>query len=399
MGGAFGSSGNYGDTTNGICPVVQIGADGSTPDTADPNCGIAGYNPSSINSKYLTAPNTPWARNGQTVTFNQYNTPVPKNYQWTLAVEREFLKDWGAQVAYVGNHGTGLNFPVDINQVPKSALGPNAASNKPYPIYNQVNGSTNNAISNYHALKAELTKRMSYGLQLSTNYTWSHFLDDLDSSGWGSRGGWQNYQNAYVPSENYSQSNFDIRHMFKGEAIYQLPFGKGKQFMNDNLAADEVLGGWEMAATFVAQSGNPMGITTGNHNSSNNQSGDYTQFANLVGNYKTSDPVTGNAYHSLKEWYNLQAFAVPPAYTYGNFRRNIVAGPHLTNINFSFGKSFNLWPERDVKFQVRASATNIVNHPSFGQPGNNVIGQGQSASINGVTIGGRTWELYGRLSF
>jgi hypothetical protein len=399
MGNAFGSSGNYADTTNGICPVVQIGADGSTPDTADPNCGIVGYNPSSVNSKYLTAPNTPWASNGQSVTYNEYHTPVPKNYQWTLGVQRLFLKDFMGEVDYVGNHGNDLNFPVDINQVPVGALGPSDLTSEPYPIYQGVNGSTNNAISNYHALQATLTKNMSYGLQFSTNYTWSHFLDDLDSSGFGSREGFQNYQNAYVPSQNYSQSNFDIRQMFKGEAVYQLPFGKGKQFFNSNLAMDEAVGGWEVSATFVAQTGNPMGITTGNNNTSNNQSGSFTQYANLVGNYKSSDPATGYHYHSLQEWYNLQAFAVPAPFTYGNFRRNIVAGPGLTNIDFSFGKSFDLWPERDVKFQIRGSATNILNHPSFGQPGNNAIGGGQSAQVTGVTVGGRTWELYGRLSF
>lgn len=399
MGSAFGSSGNYGDTTNGICPVVQIDADGSQPDTKDPNCGVVGYNPSSINSKYLNSPSNPWSRNGQSVTYNQYHTPVPKNYQWTLAVQREFLTNFSAEVAYIGNRGTGLNFPVDINQVPEGALGPNDTSSEPYPIFQGINGSTNNAISNYHALQATLTKRMTSGLQFSTNYTWSHFLDDLDSSGWGSREGYQNYQNAYAPSENYSQSNFDIRHMFKGEAIYQLPFGKGMQFLNSNLIADEVLGGWQTAATFVAQTGNPMGITTGNNNSSNNQSGSYTQYANLIGNYKAADPVSGHPYHSLQEWYNLQAFAVPAPYTYGNFRRNIVAGPDLTNINFSAGKSFDLWPERNVKFQFRAMATNILNHPSFGQPGNNAIGGGESAQITGVTIGGRTWEMYGRISF
>lgn len=406
MGNAFGSSGNYGDTTNGICPVVQIGANGSTPDTEDPGCGVVGYNPSSINSKFLTAPSTPWAQNGQGVTYNEYHTPVPKNYQWTLGVERQFLGDWTGSVSYVGNHGTGLNFPVDINQVPVSALGPNDLSSEPYPIYQGINGSTNNAVSNYHGLQAVLTKRLSYGLQFGANYTWSHFLDDQDSSGWGSREGWDNYQNAYVPSQNYSNSNFDIRQMFKGDVVYQLPFGKGMMFMNNNLIADEVLGGWQAAFTFIAQGGNPLSITTGGNNSSNNQSGSYTQYANLVGNISANDPATeqtvgrqGYPHHSLNEWYNLSALAVPAPYTYGDFVRNSVYGPDLVNFNFSMGKSFDLWPERGVKFEIRGMATNIFNHPSFGQPGNNAIGNGESATITGVTVGGRTWEMYGRLSF
>ena len=96
-------------------------------------------------------------------------------------------------------------------------------------------GSTNNAISNYNALQAQITKRMTYGLEFNVNYTWSHFLTDQDSSGWANREGYQNYQNAFNPADNYSNSNFDIRNMFKGQAIYQLPFGQGRMFLNNNL--------------------------------------------------------------------------------------------------------------------------------------------------------------------
>jgi hypothetical protein len=76
-----------------------------------------------------------------------------------------------------------------------------------------------------------------------------------------------------------------------------------------------------------------------------------------------------------------------------------VSGPGLSEINASLGKSFNIWPERGVQLQIRADATNVVNHPSFGQPGNNAIGNGESAQITGTTIGGRAMQLYGRISF
>jgi hypothetical protein len=409
MGGAFGSSGGSGDSTNGLCPVVEIGANGTAADTTDPGCGVGSFNGVSIKSTFLTSPTTPWAGQGlnQSATYNEYHTPVPKNYQWTLGVQRAFAKDFVGEVTYVGNHGTGLNFPVDIDQVPVSALqyGSNNQKYEPYPLYASITGSTNNAISNYHALQGILSKRMSYGLQFSVNYTWSHFLDDMDSSGWGSREGWQNYQNAYVPGENYSQSNFDIRQMFKGEAVYQLPFGKGAQFFNRSTLLDEIIGGWQLSSTFMAQGGNPMGVTTGGLNNSNNRSGSYTQYANLTGNYKGTDPVTGNKYHSLKEWFNVNAFSLPAEGTYGTFRRNIIDGPGLTDVNFSLGKSFDLWPERGVKFQIRADTTNVLNHPSWAQSGNNIVGCAASnagactSNISGTTVGGRGMQLYGRLSF
>ena len=419
LGSAFGSNGGIDDTatTNGLCPAVTLYSNSTTltsttyttPNTLDPGCGGVGFNPKTISQAYVTAPTTPWAQNGNNVSYNQYHTPVPTNYQYSVSVEREFMKDFVASVSYVGNHGTHLNTSaIDINQVPESKLG-QGQSATPYPIFGQITGSTNNAISNYNALQAVLTKRLTYGLQFSVNYTWSHFLDDMDSSGWGSREGYQNYQNAYDISQNYSNSNFDIRQMFKGEVVYKLPFGKGMQFMNDNLILDEALGGWEISSTFMAQAGNPMGVTTGNNNTSGNLSGGYTQEAILTGNYKTAG--ANGAYHSLASWFNddfdpagqpgTSVWENPADYPnqYGTFRRNLIYGPDLTNVNFSLGKSFDLWPEKGVKFQLRGEATNILNHPSFGQPGPNTIGSSSPEQITGVTVGGRVWEIVGRLSF
>jgi hypothetical protein len=426
LGNAFGANNSLNDTstTNGICPVVNLSAGLNTPNTQIPGCGISvggvDYNSKTIAQANVTAPTTPWAKNGQNVSYNQYKTPAPTNYQYSLSVQRQFARDFVAEVAYVGNKGRHLNTSaVDINQPKQLGQG---RSTSPYPIFGTITGSTNNAISNYNSLQATLTKSLSSGLQFSTNYTWSHFLSDMDSSGWGSRGGFQNYQDANNIHNNYSNSNFDIRHMFKGQVIYQLPFGKGKQFLNQGLLVDEILGGWSMASTFVIQGGNPIGVTTGNTNTSGNLSGSFTQFANLVGDYtkpwqsynlktKTYSGAT-YPYHSLNSWFNdnveasgdavgSQPWMNPSDYTnhFGTFRRNKIYGPGLTNINFSFGKSFDVVPDRGIKFQIRAEATNILNHPSFGQPGNNQISNNAPEQITGTTVGGRTWQMVGRFSF
>jgi Carboxypeptidase regulatory-like domain len=414
MGGEFGSSGNVGDATNGMCPVVKFSGTGNTPDTTDPGCGTGAYNGVSVNSQYLTSPTAPDARNAghQGVSYTQYHTPVPTNYQWTMSLERQFGNSWATSLAYVGNHGANLNVSaIDINQVHESQLGPNDQGLQPYPIYGTITGSTNNGISNYNALQAVLTKRLSYGLELNVNYVWSHFLSDMDSSGWGSREGWQNYQNAYDIHDNYSNSNFDVRNAFKGSAIYTLPFGKGRQFLNNNWALDTLLGGWRVSSTFVLQDGNPMGITTGSYNNSGNQSGSYTQFPDLVGNPWSPQAVAANPTctppgtktRTFAMWYNPCALVVPASYTYGTFRRNIITGPGIEDMNASLGKTFDIYPDRGIKLEIRADAFNVLNHPSFAQSGSNVIGpptsNSGSAVINGVTIGGRTMQLYGRISF
>ena len=121
----------------------------------------------------------------------------------------------------------------------------------------------------------------------------------------------------------------------------------------------------------------------------------------MVGDWHRS----GSNYSRLSEWYNTAAFVVPSAGTYGNLQRNTVTGPDLTDVNASLGKTFDLYPERGIKFELRGEAFNVLNHPSFGQSGSNAIGASasqnaaSSAVINSVTVGGRAMQLYGKITF
>ena len=139
------------------------------------------------------------------------------------------------------------------------------------------------------------TKRFSHGLQFNFNYTWSKMLDDQDSSGWGSRDGGQMWQDAYNPSLNYSLSNFDLPHMFKGSLVYDLPFGKGREFLNNNAVVDAILGGWQLGTTFVLESGLPFTPQVGTNNNSGALSGNW--YPNLIGNPNISNP-------GVNGWFN-----------------------------------------------------------------------------------------------
>ena len=115
-----------------------------------------------------------------------------------------------------------------------------------------------NSISNYNSLQAIIEQRLSHGLNFNFSYVWSHFLDDMDTSGWGSRSGSQAWQNAYNPSANYGNSNFDVRNAFKGYAVYQLPFGQGRQFLNNNRILDAFIGGWQISPCSLSKAVNPL---------------------------------------------------------------------------------------------------------------------------------------------
>ena len=386
MGAAISSSGSLSDQTNGITPVTKLDGPGTVFGTSNA-------------LPFVTAPTDASALNGQDVGYVQYHAPVPRIMQWNLSVQRAISTDFVAELAYVASHGSGLSFPTDLNQVPQDKLSSNDSGDRPYPNFHSIGlnpSSTNNAISNYNSLQASITKRMTHGLSLSFNYVWSHMLDDMDSSGWGNRAGPQPYQIANNPSANYASSNFDVRHAFKGYAVYELPFGHGKQFLSNNRALDEVVGGWELAGTVILQTGNPFTITS----NQNTFALAGSAFPNWVDGV---DAYTGG--HSRTNWFNVAAFSVPANGTFGNVRRNSLYGPGINVFNLSASKSFGVPFKEGIKVEFRADAQNVFNHPSFGTPGNiNLSGNtGEPFSgatpLTSTTVSGRNLQLALRVSF
>ena len=378
-GSAYASSGTLPDSTNGAEPVSKLSDTGNT---------VYPGQSSSVNGAFILPTTNPAAFNGQSQVNTQYNTPISENEQWSLEVQQGLGANMVASIAYVGSHGRNLQFFTDINAVPASKLGPNDnPTGRPYPQFQNLGGPTYNAVSNYNSLQATITRRMSNGLAFSFNFTWSHFLSDQDSAGWGTRGGSSPWQNAYVPSANYGNSNFDVPRQFKGDVIYTLPFGQGQRFLHSNQFVDYAIGGWHISAIFIDQAGNPFTPVMANNQ---DFSQDGNQYPNVVGN------PTGGTHGTLAEWFNVSAYASPGAGVFGNMRRNSVFGPGLNEINASLGKSFHIWHESS--FLLRGDATNALNHPSFAQPDNN-IGPGHTGAINGVTVGGRSMQLVAKVQF
>jgi hypothetical protein len=238
---------------------------------------------------------------------------------------------------------------------------------------------------------------MSKGVSMSFNYVWSHFLSDMDSSGWGSRAGEQPYQIANNPALNYSNSNFDVRHAFKGYAVYQLPFGTGKQFLNSNRVVDALVGGWQVSGTVVLQTGNPFTVYADSPNYT--QAGSVFPNRNPGVNWKPSN-------QSISHWYNPGAFLRPADGTFGNVRRNSLYGPGLNVFNMSAAKSFTVPYREGISLELRADAQNVFNHPSFANPSTGLGGSAgagtpytNATTIGSVTQGGRNLQLAVRVSF
>ncbi|HTF68329.1 MAG TPA: hypothetical protein VK638_37190, partial [Edaphobacter sp.] len=98
-----------------------------------------------------------------------------------------------------------------------------------------------------------------------------------------------------------------------------------------------------------------------------------------------------------QQWFNPAAFAQPAPGTYGNTQRNNLYGPSYLLVNAAVGKTFHI-PWENIGLEIRASANNVINHPSFDAP-DSTIGDPNVGVINSVTVHGRTMQLYGRISF
>jgi hypothetical protein len=382
MGNALGGTGSLSDNTNGITPVTQLDGTGTQFGTSTP-------------LPYSLFTTDPARFNGQNVWYNPYHTPVPKIYQWNLAIQQQLGADYVAELGYVASHAFNLAFPTDLNQVPESKLSSNDSPQfRPYPAYSSIGGSTNNALSNYNSLQASITKRMTKGMSLSFNYVWSHMLDDQDSSGWGGRGGPQPFQDGYHPSANYSNSNFDQRNAFKGYMVYELPFGRGKMFLNHNWLVDEAVGGWQISGTLVLSTGNPFTVYATQNT--------FAQAGSPFPNWSEISPKP--AHRSINNWYNPAAFLEPADGTFGNVRRNSLYAPGTNTVNLSGGKTFSV--RESIKLQIRCDAQNAFNHASFGVPNQNLGGAADvgkpytnNTNITYTNSSGRTLQLGAHLSF
>ncbi len=405
LGNALSGSGNINDTSSGIYPIVQLDGNGTVCSTTTPsglNCSTGPALP------YVSPDNNPAALNGQSVGYSPFHTPIQKVYEYNFAIQRQLRSNLVAQVSYVGSHSWNLPVSSDLNAVPTSELSANDTADRPYPLFENLSSSTAsvNGVANYNSLQAEITQRVSSGLSFSFNYVWAQFLDDEDSAGWCCQAGTSDYQIANDSAANYGNSNFDIHQAFKGYAVYQLPFGKGMKFLNNNSAADAVVGGWQISGSTAVLGGSPFSVIADGN--TYNQASGSSQYPNWNPGVSWKP-----AHQSADEWFNPAAFTKPANGTYGDVRRNSLYGPAWYQVNLSGSKMFSLW--ENVKLQLRIDSFNAFNHTSWAAPGSGsgdvglespdgatagTVYTGPAVSqIGSSAVSGRTVQLGARLSF
>lgn len=288
---------------------------------------------------------------------------------WDFNVQQKLKADFLLQVGYVGGEGHHLWDRYTTNLL-------NPLTGKRYnPAFAAFGVKENNSNNNQNALQVSLQRRFLRGWFWQSQYMWSHGITDA-SGGAGDSLAWQNMN---CRACDRSNSGYDVRHNFVATSIYQLPFGKGRQFLSNGGISDKILGGWELSGLFTARTGLPVNITMKPKTTplDGNTSG---QRPNYIGGSIYADPQTISA--TTDGWYNPAAFAYPAAGTYGNLGRNIAHGPGMYQIDSALHKQFVL-SER-LRMEFRGEAFNLFNHPVYKAPASTWTSTASFGTITGI---------------
>ena len=287
---------------------------------------------------------------------------TPFMQQWFLGFQYELPANIVAEISYVGSHGSNLFGVFNGNQpVPTADPTIPFAPRRPDPnIDAAINTLRSNLFSNYDGLQMRLEKRFSNGLEFQASYTYSHALDDASNASLGSQNQ-GDFRLQTAPALEYGNADFDVRHRFVFNYIYQFPFGKDQRF-GGNLSGfwNQIVGNWQVAGIISAQTGNWFTPTDDLVNISNSECGGAVFNCvrpNVMGNPNGRHCVPGTLF-------NTCAFVADTVQgTFGDAGRNIIRGPGLQNWDVSFIKQF---PVREqMHFEFRAEFFNVWNHPNL----------------------------------
>jgi len=354
----------------------------------------------------LVDPNTP-------IFFSvDQNLRTPYMQQWHLGIQREMPGNSVFQVTYAGSKGTRLYTFFNGNQAePTADSSSPTAPRRPVqsagcqpdgtncsPVFDTgIDWFRSTGFSSYNSLQVRYEKRFTHGLQFQGSYTYAHSLDIASNANLGPTQNNSDFRDFRKPQQEYGNSDFDVRHRFVFNSIYELPFGRGKKFLGDAGGfANQVVGGWQVANILSVSSGNWYTVLDSNGNFANADggAGGVSQRPDLVGDATRAGLVAANSgcaapakIRTPTAWFNTCAFVDPAQGSFGDVGRNTVEAPGYVQWDFSTFKTFKTTERTSLEF--RAEFFNILNHTNFlfaasgPQNGNNstILGTSQFGNL------------------
>ena len=311
-----------------------------------------------------------------------------RSSQWNLAVQQQLTNTMTFQVGYVGQASRHLTVPKQLAQVyiaPDGTIGPSlffsenqnliALGAIPFATYSAAN-------SNYNALQTSLQGRSSHGLSYQLSYTWSHCLTNATGFfGEGGQSGSQDawFQNVYDPQADYGSCYFNVKNVFSGYVIYELPFGRGRTYgSNMSSVANAVAGDWRLSVIPTLRGGLPLTINANNPPGTNSygERADCNGPPVVFGKSQPLPTTLGGGY----QWFSQAPYS-QPATGYGTCSISSVYGPGERNIDIGLAKSFPVHEQQN--FEFRTEFLNAFNHPILNAPQN-----GLGSSLGFINGGG-----------
>jgi Carboxypeptidase regulatory-like domain len=316
----------------------------------------------------VTQPITPASITG--LDINDYNQPV--SYQYSIGVQHSLGTKSVLSVTYVGNQNRhqndyrNINLP-EINNpaLQQAALAAiigggnyNTSPGLPYPGFNSILLSENEANSHYNGLQIDLNTQIGHDLNLRAFYTLSRTIDPTTGGNGG--GDLSNVSNPYAGWKyDVGPGGYDRTNNAVVDFIYDIPLFRH----NSSRFLKTALGGWEVSGIVTMESGLPINIGI----SENGQGG------NGVANGANRPDLTGpvsyvhsiNAKTGNPNWFSTSAFSPPALGAWGTLGHNALRGPGRDNWNLSLFKSFVLNESRGSRFEFRVETFNTWNHTQF----------------------------------
>ncbi|HEY1945438.1 MAG TPA: TonB-dependent receptor [Bryobacteraceae bacterium] len=315
--------------------------------------------------------------NFNTLANKVYN---PKYYEWNFEVQQAFSSKYMLSLNYVGNSGyQELNSTLLGNAYSKTGVA-GLPTSAPDSRFGEIRELNNNGFSNYNGLVSSFRWRATSSFSGLVSYTWSHAIDTCSNACLEPFNALTDVSVRYqlspfsLRSLNYGSADYDIRHSLSANYVWNLP---GNHLQNSILKT--VLGGWTAAGTFYYHSGYPFSVVDTNVRGAQNitnASGIATQpiLADYLGGLTSTSCSTPNV-----ACFNTAAFASAATQTnFGNLARNSFRGPGYFNTDLNVNKIFTV--HERYKLLVGANFYNILNHPNFDLPVNN-LAQGNFGTI------------------
>jgi Carboxypeptidase regulatory-like domain len=346
---------------------------------------------------FVVSRNSPYPAAGVFTTFD-HNTHPPYVQQWNLGIQRQVGQDWLVSASYIGNEivhlygSTELNPAIYfsgsanasgqcfaegyvLNTTPGAVCSSTANTNsrRVATLINPVEGPKfanigkwdDGGTRSYNALLLSTQKRLSRGLSMTGNYTWSHCIGTAIGSGTLLQSSAGN--GVYLtPTRAGDRGNCttpaaDIRHIVNATGIVNVP-----KFSNPWMNA--VASNWRVSGILNVSSGSAFTVVSGTDRALNGKNAP-TQYANQVaenvyGNQCENDLRQASGAKCL--WLNTAAFLPADTGTFGNLRPGTVFGPGNWALNAGLSRIFKITEGQTMEF--RAEGTNVLNHTNFMNP-------------------------------